>query len=129
MLPPFRVLNPTTVQLSNHPLLVVVDDIIRLKKREHYCITNLIYYATTRKTGEPTRESLFIPRSAIVQSDGKSAVFLLDGSRVKLKQIEVRREMGERMEVSEGLGPNDRIVVRGLEGLTSGQRVRVKQGS
>jgi hypothetical protein len=72
---------------------------------------------------------LTVPRSAIVQNEGKSAVFVLDGSRVQLKQIAVGREMGERLEVAEGLGPNDKIVVRGLEGLTSGQRVRVKQGS
>jgi len=40
----------------------------------------------------------------------------------------VGRDLGERLEVADGLGPNDKIVVRGLEGLTSGQRVRVKQG-
>jgi multidrug efflux pump subunit AcrA (membrane-fusion protein) len=72
---------------------------------------------------------LTIPRAAVIQSDGKSAVFVLDGSRIQLKPIEVGREMGEKLEVATGLGPNDRIVVRGLEGLSSGQRVRVKQGS
>ncbi len=82
-----------------------------------------------RKQSEAPRETLSIPRAAVVQSEGKSAVFVLDGSRVELKQIEVGRELGERVEVAQGLSPNDRIVVRGLEGLTSGQRVRVKQGS
>jgi HlyD family secretion protein len=82
-----------------------------------------------KRAGEPAHESLFIPRSAIVQSEGKPAVFVLDGSRVQLKRIEVGRESGERSEVADGLGPNDRIVIRGLEGLTSGQRVRVKEGS
>jgi HlyD family secretion protein len=83
----------------------------------------------SKKSAESSRETLVIPRSAIVQSDGKPAVFVLDGSRVQLKQIEVGREIGDRAEVADGLGPNDRIVTKGLEGLSTGQRVRVKQGS
>ena len=75
------------------------------------------------------REMLSVPRAAVVQNEGKSAVFVLDGSHVQLRQIEVGRDLGDRLEVASGLGPNDKIVVRGLEGLTSGQRVRVKQGS
>lgn len=74
-------------------------------------------------------EMLSIPRAAIVQNEGKSAVFVLDGSHVRLREIEVGRDLGDRLEVASGLGPNDTIVVRGLEGLTSGQRVRVKQGA
>ena len=75
------------------------------------------------------REMLSIPRAAMVQNEGKSAVFVLDGSHVKLREVEVGRDLGERLEVASGLGPNDKIVVRGLEGLTSGQRVRVKRGA
>jgi HlyD family secretion protein len=73
------------------------------------------------------REMLSIPRGALVQSEGKSAVFVLDGSRVKLREIQVGRDLGERLEVAGGLGPNDKVVVRGLEGLTSGQRVKAKE--
>jgi HlyD family secretion protein len=79
-------------------------------------------------SGTP-REMLSVPRAAIVQNEGKSAVFVLDGSHVQLREIEVGRDLGDRLEVAGGLGPNDKVVVRGLEGLTSGQRVRVKQGA
>src|SRR6516162_744080 len=78
-------------------------------------------------TGQPqARETLSLPRSALFQRDGKSAVFVLDGSHVQLREIRLGRDFGDRVEVVEGLGPNDRVVVRGLEGLTSGQRVKVK---
>lgn len=78
-------------------------------------------------TGQPaSRETLSIPRSALFQKDGKSAVFALDGSHAQLREIRLGRDLGDRVEVVEGLGPNDRVVVRGLEGLTSGQRVKVK---
>ena len=77
----------------------------------------------------PARETLTIPRSGLVHSEGQSAVFVLDGSHVQLRPVEVGRDLGDRVEVVEGLGPNDRVVVRGLEQLTSGQRVKVKAGA
>lgn len=82
-------------------------------------------------TGKPEaegRETLTVPSSAVFQSEGKPAVYVLDGSRVRLRPIEKGGERGGRVEVLQGLGPNDRVVVRGLEGLSSGQRVKVKSG-
>jgi multidrug efflux pump subunit AcrA (membrane-fusion protein) len=74
------------------------------------------------------REMLSVPRSALIQSEGKTAVFVLEGSHVKLREVQLGRDLGDRMEVAEGLGPNDRVVVSGLEGLASGQRVKVRAG-
>ena len=77
--------------------------------------------------GQPaSRETLSIPRAALFQKDGKPAVFALESSHVQLREIRVGRDFGDRVEVVEGLGPNDRVVVRGLEGLASGQRVKIK---
>jgi len=75
------------------------------------------------------RETLSVPRIALVQKEGKATVFVLNGSRAVLREIQVGRDLGERIEVLGGLGPNDKVVVGGLEGLTSGQRVKVKGGS
>ena len=72
------------------------------------------------------REIITIPRAATTQKDGKSVVFVIDGSHARLREIQVGRDLGDRLEVVDGLSPNDRIVVRGVEGLTPGQRVRVK---
>ncbi len=75
------------------------------------------------------REMLSVPRSALVQKEGKAAVFVLEGSRARLREIQVGRDLSDRVEVLEGVGPNDKVVVRGLEGLTSGQRVKVRGGA
>ena len=75
------------------------------------------------------KEMLTIPRRALAQKDGKNAVFVLDGSRVQVREIQVGRDLGDRVEVVDGLSPNDKVVVEGLEGLTAGQRVKVKGGS
>jgi len=71
-------------------------------------------------------ETLAIPRSALVEREGKTGAFVLNGSRVVLRTIKPGRQLGDRVEVVEGLKPNDRVVVRGLEGLSSGQRVKIK---
>ncbi len=75
------------------------------------------------------REMRSVPRSALVQKEGKASVFVLEGSRARLREIQVGRDLGDRVEVVDGVGPNDKVVVRGLEGLTSGQRVKVRGGA
>jgi HlyD family secretion protein len=74
------------------------------------------------------REIITIPRSAMTQKDGKTVVFVIDGSHARLREIQAGRDLGDRVEVVDGLSPNERIVVRGVDGLTPGQRVRVKSG-
>ncbi len=83
----------------------------------------------TGKSAGPEGELLSIPRSAVVQKDGKPNVFVLDGSHVRLQEVELGRDLGDRVVVATGIGPNDRVVTAGPEGLSSGQRVKVKSQS
>jgi len=73
------------------------------------------------------REALSLPRTALLEQNGKWAVFVLEGSRVRLREVQIGRDLGNNMEVVEGVGPNDRVVVRGVEGLSAGQRVKARQ--
>jgi HlyD family secretion protein len=82
--------------------------------------------ATVSKT---SAETLTIPRQALTQDQGKPAVFLLDGNHVQLHAIEIGRDLGQRVEVLDGLGPNDRVVVSSFDGLSSGARVKVSSGA
>lgn len=90
---------------------------------------HVAFLAPVSGSGRTPRETLSVPRASLIQDEGKSSVFVLEGSRVRRREIQLGRDMGDRMEVVAGLGPNDRVVVRGLEGLTSGQRVKVKAGA
>jgi HlyD family secretion protein len=99
------------------------DDYLRPEMNAH------VAFLAPSSGGSGTREMLSVPRSALIQSEGKTAVFVLEGSHVKLHDVQLGRDLGDRMEVAEGLGPNDQVVVRGLEGLASGQRVKVKAGA
>jgi len=99
------------------------DDYLRPEMNAH------VAFLAASSGGSGTREMLSVPRGALIQSEGKTAVFVLEGSHVKLREVQLGRDLGDRMEVAEGLGPNDRVVVRGPEGLASGQRVKVKAGA
>jgi len=99
------------------------DDYLRPEMNAH------VAFLAASSSGSGTREMLSVPRGALIQSEGKTSVFVLEGSHVKLREVQLGRDLGDRMEVAEGLGPNDRVVVRGPEGLASGQRVKVKAGA
>jgi HlyD family secretion protein len=86
------------------------------------------FLAPTETRQGSARETLTVPRAALVQKEGKSAVFVVESSHAVVKEIQVGRDFGNRVEVLDGVGPNDRIIVRGLENLTSGARVKVKTG-
>lgn len=87
------------------------------------------FLAPTQSSTNPSRQMLSIPRSALVQKEGKTMVFVLEGSRAQTREIQLGRELGERVEVVDGLSPNDQVVIRGLESLTAGQRVKVVKKS
>jgi HlyD family secretion protein len=87
------------------------------------------FLAPTEDQKQSAREIITIPRAATTQKEGKTVVFVIDGSHLRLREIQVGRDLGDRIEVVEGLSPNERIVARGVEGLNAGQRVRVKSGS
>ena len=88
-----------------------------------------VSFLAPAKAGQNTsREVLSIPRSALLQREGKNSVFIVDGSHARLREVQLGRELGDHLEVTEGISPNDRIVVHVPEGLTDGQRVKVKAG-
>jgi RND family efflux transporter MFP subunit len=73
-----------------------------------------------RRTGVPVA-----PRDAIAERAGRSVVFVIDGQRAVLRHVSLGLGDDDRVEVREGVEPGERIVVRGLETLTDGARVRV----
>jgi RND family efflux transporter MFP subunit len=66
-----------------------------------------------------------VPREAVTERGGERVVFVLDGQRVSRRTVTLGLGDDERVEVLEGLQAGERIVVRGLETLTDGTRVRV----
>ena len=66
-----------------------------------------------------------VPRQAVASRGGKNVVFLLDGQRVNQREVALGLGDDDKVQVIDGLALGDRIVVRGLETLTDGTRVRI----
>lgn len=66
-----------------------------------------------------------VPRDAVTEREGTKVVFVLDGQKVEKRSVVLGLGDDVDVEVREGLVPGERIVVRGLETLTDGARVRV----
>jgi RND family efflux transporter MFP subunit len=66
-----------------------------------------------------------VPREAVTERNGRSVVFVVDGQRAVLRSVALGLGDDERVEVLDGVEPGERLVVRGLETLTDGTRVRV----
>jgi len=72
------------------------------------------------------RESVpVVPREAVTERGGKKVVFVLEGQRVNRRDVVLGLGDDEIVEIRQGLESGERIVVRGLETLTDGTRVRV----
>jgi RND family efflux transporter MFP subunit len=70
-----------------------------------------------------------VPKSAVVQRDGKTVVLVLTSDRVKQQAVTVGNDLGDRVEVKQGLAGGETVVVRGGENLADGARVKLKTGS
>ena len=66
-----------------------------------------------------------VPRAAVTERGGERVVFVLDGQRVARREVVLGLGDDDQVEVRQGVTPGERIVVRGLETLTDGTRVRV----
>ena len=66
-----------------------------------------------------------VPRDAVTERAGRSVVFVIDGQRAVRRNVSLGLGDDDQVEVREGVEPGERIIVRGLETLTDGTRVRV----
>jgi HlyD family secretion protein len=72
---------------------------------------------------------IFIPKEAMFTRDGQTLVYvyLAQGSTVAARRVRVGVEADGRIEILEGLQGGESVVVRGMETLRDGQRVRAKK--
>ncbi|MFN7725594.1 MAG: efflux RND transporter periplasmic adaptor subunit [Rubrivivax sp.] len=74
-----------------------------------------------------TVSTISIPASALVRTDGKTAVWVFDRKvgTVSLRPISVRAADSSTVQVADGLTPGDMVVTAGVQALRPGQKVRL----
>ncbi len=85
------------------------------------------FLAGERAEGEArTQAQALIPREAVRTVEGKSVVFLLRDGVLERRAVSLGNERGADVEITAGLAPGDKIVVRGPDNLRDGQKAKVK---
>ena len=74
---------------------------------------------------EQRQDVLVVPRESVANRAGRSVVFALDGQRVSRRNVRLGLGDDDIVQILEGVAEGDRVVVRGLETLGDGQRIRV----
>jgi RND family efflux transporter MFP subunit len=70
-------------------------------------------------------KGVLVPKAAIVQRDGKSALFVIEGDRARLRPVTGGREYGDQRLV-EGIESGLRVVAQPPAGLADGARVKIE---
>jgi RND family efflux transporter MFP subunit len=97
---------------------------IRLRLPEGLSPHPLVGTAVRVEVPEGTaRSAVTIPRDALVLRSGRSWVFRVTGDTAERRDVETGTARGDRVEILSGIEAGDRVVVRGAERLTDGQRV------
>ncbi|HBL45809.1 MAG TPA: hypothetical protein DDZ90_20720 [Planctomycetaceae bacterium] len=65
---------------------------------------------------DPDQKALVVPLSAVVQFVGTEKVWKVEDGKVKMQEVLLGEQRGERIRILEGLQPGDRILMNAREG-------------
>ncbi len=68
---------------------------------------------------------LTVPFAALQYRYGVNRVFVVNGVRLQMRELLVGERLGERMEVTSGVKPGERVAITGVETLNGGELVAV----
>ena len=85
-------------------------------------------YVTMRFVTGERSAALTVPVRAVTRMGGKATVWVVKDGRAQPQAVETGLEGSERVEIGQGLTGDERVVVRGHEGLYAGARVRDVSG-
>lgn len=80
----------------------------------------------TGDTSTPLAKTV-VPQEALLTDNGRSVVFIVNDGAVERRAVTPGRSLGSDVEIMAGVSPGERLAVTGLEQLSDGMRVNVKQ--
>ena len=69
-----------------------------------------------------------VPKQAVVTFAGVEKVFVVDNGAVKERRVKLGEDLGDRVEVAEGVSAGQQVAVSRTGKLVEGSRVRVDAG-
>ncbi len=96
---------------------------VELDNREGRLRPGMFIEATV--VAEQRPDVTVVPRGAITERAGRKVLFVLKGQKVELREVGLGLGDDDVVEVRAGIEAGERIVIKGLETLTDGAKVRV----
>lgn len=83
-------------------------------------------YATVRFQAPALSQALSVPPGAlIINQHGVRVAVVADDSTVHLRPVTIARDLGNVIELADGIGPSDRVIANPPDGLANGDTVRM----
>jgi RND family efflux transporter MFP subunit len=73
------------------------------------------------------RDGIFVPQAALIHDHGVPGVYVCEGGIARWRHIVSGKNYGGEIEVISGLRPDEWVVIKGIERLTDGARVRATE--
>lgn len=70
------------------------------------------------------RDGIFVPKSALMEIHGKPYIYIYEGGKARQRNVTPGKQYDGEIEVVSGLEPGEAVVVKGVERLGDGSRVR-----
>ena len=77
----------------------------------------------------PDANAFRVPASAIMFRNNAAQVAIAVDNRIALKKVRILRDLGTEVEITAGLGPDERIVINPPDSISDGEQVRVTQAA
>jgi RND family efflux transporter MFP subunit len=68
-----------------------------------------------------------VNKSALITSDNNPHLFLVQGNKVKIVRVKTGRQLGDMVEILDGVKASDKIVIKPAEGLRDGSKIDVEE--
>lgn len=73
-------------------------------------------------------DGVSVPKQAVVTFAGVEKVFVIDNNAARERRVKLGQDLGDRIEVVEGIAAGDRVAVSRTGKLVEGSRVRIEPG-
>jgi RND family efflux transporter MFP subunit len=84
-------------------------------------------YTQVRLVAGANNRSVLVPANTLLfRSEGAAVGVVNENNVVELKKIKIGRDLGNQLEVTQGLNFDDRIIVNPSDSLAAGQKVKVR---
>lgn len=106
---------------------VTIDDRDERILPDMSCNVTFLETEPTAGGASAAEPKILVPRQAVVEIDGSSFVFVVEGDRLRRTAVELGAEQGDRVEIASGLGGGEVVVREATNDLEDGRRVRARR--